>query len=531
MVTQDSRKWWALIAIAASVLVVGLDLTVLSLALPTLSRDLHASTSDLQWFSDAYSLVLAAAVLPAGLLGDRFGRKRVLLIALVLFGISSVGCAFATSSGELIAARAVLGLGASAIFPLSLSVLPVLFTPEERPKAIAIMASATFISFPIGPILGGWLLDNFWWGSVFLINTPVVVLALIAVTLLMPESRSERRPRVDLPGVAISGLGLTALTFGFIKAGENGWSNATALATIVAGLAVLAGFVGWERRVSERQGQPLVQLSLFSSAGFTWGTLLATLVSFALFGILFAMPLFFQDVRGLDALGSGLRLLPMIGGMVVGMVGGSRLQSVRQGPDGQSRPPLVSLKAAVTAGYAVMAAGLAVGTLTRATSGSGFSAAWFAVAGLGLGIAMPSAMNAAISALTAERSAAGTALITAMRQVGATIGVAVLGTIINDAYRNRLHLAGLPKAAASAVRAGIGAGVQVAHASGSTALLRMIRDAYVHGLGLMLWVCAGIAVASALLALFFLPRSVSGPGQTADVVVAADEVQRAELGR
>src|SRR5580700_2150802 len=215
MTENPARKWWALIAIASSVLVVGLDLTVLNLALPTIATDLHASTSDLQWISDAYSLVLAAAVLPAGLLGDRLGRKKVLLVALVLFGISSAACAYATSSGELIAARAVLGLGAAAILPLSLSILPVLFTADERPKAIAIMASATFLSFPVGPLLGGWLLDNFWWGSVFLINVPVVALALIAVAFLMPESRSSQRPRMDFVGVVIAGAGLTTLTYGF----------------------------------------------------------------------------------------------------------------------------------------------------------------------------------------------------------------------------------------------------------------------------------------------------------------------------
>ena len=202
MADNAARRWWALIAIAASVLVVGLDLTVLNLALPTIATGLHASTSDQQWILDAYSLVLAAAMLPAGLLGDRFGRKKVLLVALVLFGISSAVCAYAASVGELIAARAVLGIGAAAIFPLSLAVIPVLFAPEERQRAIALMASATFISFPIGPIVGGYLLDHFWWGSVFLINVPVVVLALVAVAVLLPESRSEQRPRIDVLGVA-----------------------------------------------------------------------------------------------------------------------------------------------------------------------------------------------------------------------------------------------------------------------------------------------------------------------------------------
>ncbi|HEX4059969.1 MAG TPA: DHA2 family efflux MFS transporter permease subunit [Streptosporangiaceae bacterium] len=531
MTSSDSRRWWALVAIAASVVVVGLDLTVLSLALPTLSRSLHASTGDLQWFSDAYSLVIAAVVLPAGLLGDRLGRKKVLLASLVLFGASSALCALSTSAGELIAARALLGLGAAAIMPLSLSVIPVLFTPDERPKAIAIMASATFVSFPIGPLLGGWLLDNFWWGSVFLINVPIVGLALIAVTALMPESRSQQRPRLDLPGVLISALGLTALTYGFIKAGTSGWGDTASLVTIATGVVVLAAFVAWERRVRARRGQPLVDLSLFSSAGFTWGTLLTTLISFALFGILFAMPLYFQDVRGLDALGSGVRLLPMIGGMVVGMIGGSRLQNPRKGPDGQLIPPPVSVKAMVTVGYSVMAAGLALGTFTHVTSGTGFAAAWFAVAGLGLGLAMPAAMNAAISALTAERSASGTALITAMRQVGATIGVAVLGTIINDAYRGGLHLTGLPTAAAGAVRASIGQAVQVAHATGSATLLGSVRLAYVHGLDIMLWVCAGIAVTSALLALLFLPRRVTGTVQDSPLGAADTGSQQAELSR
>jgi DHA2 family multidrug resistance protein-like MFS transporter len=530
----DSRRWWALIAIAASVVVVGLDLTVLSLALPTLARDLHASTSDLQWFSDAYTLVLAAAVLPAGLLGDRLGRKKVLLVALVLFGISSAACAYATSSGELIAARAVLGLGAAAILPLSLSILPVLFTADERPKAIAIMASATFLSFPVGPLLGGWLLDNFWWGSVFLINVPVVALALIAVAFLMPESRSSQRPRMDFVGVVIAGAGLTTLTYGFITAGQKGWGDATSMTTIAAGVVLLVAFVAWERRITSRGGQPLVDLSLFSSAGFTWGTILTALISFALFGILFAMPLFFQDVRGLNALGSGLRLLPMIGGMVIGMIGGSRLQSPRKGPDGAMLPPPVSVKALVTVGYLVMAAGLAIGTFTHTGSSTGFTVAWFAVTGLGLGIAMPAAMNAAIGALSAERSGSGTALITAMRQVGATIGMAVLGTVISDAYRNQLHLPGAPAVAASAVRSSIGAGVQVAHALGSASLLSMVRDAYVHGLDIMLWACAGIALASALLALAFLPRragaAAAAPVPAAGVAAAVDQAQQAELG-
>ena len=512
MADGSARKWWALVAIAASVLVVGLDLTVLTLALPTIAADLHASTSDLQWITAAYSLVLAAAMLPAGMLGDRLGRKKVLLAALVLFGAASAACAYAASTGELIAARAVLGVGAAAIFPLSLSVIPVLFAPEERQKAIALMASATFISFPIGPIVGGYLLDHFWWGSVFLINVPVVVLALVTVAILLPESRSEQRLSVDIVGVILSSAGLAGLTYGFIKAGQDGWTDTSALATIAAGAVVLALLVAWERWLTGRETsvRPLVELALFRSAGFTWGTILTTLVSFAMFGLFFAMPQYFQEVRGVNAMGSGLRLLPMIGGLVIGMIGSTRLASPRRAADGSEVAPWASAKVLVATGFAIMAGGLAVGATTKTGSGTEFAALWIAAAGLGLGLAMPQAMNAALSALSAERSGSGSALISAMRQVGATIGVAVLGTVLGSVYASHLDVTGLPAAAAATAKSSVVGGVAVAHATGSAALLDSVRTAFVQGMDAMLWVCGGIALASAILALIFLPRRPDG---------------------
>jgi MFS transporter, DHA2 family, multidrug resistance protein len=513
MSQKEARRWWALAALSLSVLVVALDLFVLSLALPTLSADLHASSSDLQWFVDSYSLVLAAVLLPAGLFGDRIGRKRILLVALGLFGLASLACAYSTSAGELIAARAVLGLAAAVILPMSLAVLPVLFTAHERPRAIAAVGGATFLGYPVGPILGGWLLDHFWWGSVFLINVPVVVIAIVAVSALMPESRGEGTVGVDIVGIGISSMGLALLTYGLIKAGDNGWGDRTAIATMTAGVVALAVFAAWERRVSNRAADskvlPLVDLKLFGSAGFTWGTVLATLVSFALFGLVFAMPQYFLDVRGLNSLGAGVRMLPMIAGLVVGLAIGQRLQTPRK-QAAVSKPP-VSPKILVTAGFTVMGAALAVGAGTTIASGTGFAATWFAVTGFGLGLAMPTAMNVALGALSTARSGAGSALITAMRQVGGTIGVAVLGTVLATIYQGRLHPTGLPAATTAALKSSVASGVATARAAGSSALLDAVRAAYVHGLDVMLWVCAGIAITSALLALAFLPRWSAEP--------------------
>jgi DHA2 family multidrug resistance protein-like MFS transporter len=585
MTGADRRRWWALAALAVSVLVVGLDLFVLNLALPTISGQLHASSGDLQWFVDAYSLVLAAALLPAGLLGDRLGRKRLLTIALALFGLASLACAYSTSSGELIAARATLGLAAAVILPLSLAVIPVLFTAGERPRAIAAVGGATFIGYPLGPILGGWLLDHFWWGSVFLINVPVVVIAMIAVTTLMPESRSDHRTlRVDLTGVLASSAGLCALTYGLINAGQDGWSNPTAVATMSAGVAALAVFVAWERRVSQRrsawaapeaaapaelsapgrrqqdtaarpasQALPLVDLALFRSRGFTWGTVLSTLVSFALFGLVFAAPQYFLDVRGFNSLGAGLRLLPMIGGLAIGLAAGQRLQTPRKparelgctpaanslvdsaetagaetaGAGATAGAPPVSAKIVIAAGFAIMAVALAAGASTSISSGTGFAAAWFSVTGLGLGLAMPTALNAALGALSPERSGSGSALITAMRQVGGTIGVAVLGTVLASVYRSHLQLTALSAAAAAAARSNVARGVAVAHAAGSAPLLESVRSAYVHGMDTMLWICAGIAVVSALLGLAFLPNRPAGP----DLAHPDDQLPGAQAGQ
>ena len=234
MVDSHNRRWLALFAMVPAALVVGIDATVLSLALPTLATDLHASTSELQWFVSAYMLVFAAAMLPAGLLADRYGRKRILLLALVVLAVGSLACAYSATSAQFMAARVLLALGAAMVVPAALGALPVLFTEEERPKAVAAIMAATMLGQPIGPLLGGWLLTTFWWGSVFIINVPVVLVALVAVAAFVPESRSERRPRFDLPGIALSSAGLALLIYGVIQAGENGWGDATAIAALLS---------------------------------------------------------------------------------------------------------------------------------------------------------------------------------------------------------------------------------------------------------------------------------------------------------
>ncbi len=495
MSMSGRRSWLSVGALALALVVVGLDVTVLNLALPTLAGTLKSSTTQLQWMIDSYSLVVAAMLLPAGLLGDRFGRKKMLVIALVLFGIASVACAYSGSAGMLIAARGALGLGAAFVFPLALSVLPVIFGEEERTRAVTILLGATVAAYPIGPILGGWLLTHFWWGSVFLINVPVVVLAVVAVAILMPESRSAERARFDAIGVAASSLGLALVTFGVIRAGEAGLSDPAALAILAAGVALLAAFVTWERKITSRgSGQPLVDLELFRSVRFTSGTVLATLVFFAMFGLLFTAPQYFQAVRGTDAVGAGLRLLPVIGGLLAGAGAADRLAS-RAGT-----------KTTVALGFAVLAAGLFLGGTTSLHSGDGFAIAWVAIVGVGLGLALPSTMDAALGSLSAERSGVGSALIQAVRQVGGTFGVAILGSVLNAAYRSRLAPGTAP-----IIRRSVSAAVAIANSIGSKALLNEARAAFVHGMDMMLLVCGVTVAAGVALTLIWLPSRAGVP--------------------
>jgi EmrB/QacA subfamily drug resistance transporter len=492
-------KWFALGAISLAAIAFSLDLTVLNLALPNISTALHASTSQLQWIVDSYALVLAALTLPAGLLGDRYGRKKFLLIALLLFGIASGVCAYSTSVGMLIAARVALGVGAAFILPLALSTVPVFFNNDERPKAIALLMGGVFLAYPLGPILGGFLLTHYWWGSVFLINVPIVLLALVVIAILLPESKSSVRHKIDVWGIVLSVLGLTGVTYGAIQAESKGWASMQVVFSLIAGAVLLALFVLWEKRKMQRKESPLVDLNLFRNAEFTWGTLLATLVTFCMFGLLFCLPQYLEDVQGKNALGAGYLLLPMVGGLVVGSVIATKV--VKK----------IGEKISVALGFAIIATGLIIGTGTALHATDTFIVLWVGIVGIGLGFAIPSAMNAALGALTPERSGVGSSLVTAIRQVGGTLGVAILGTLLGESYRSKLKLAGLPSQVTEAVRSSVTGGVNVAHKLVSTELLQNVRTAFVHGMAVLLWVCAGIAVVSVVLALIFLPNKHATP--------------------
>ena len=417
-----------------------------------------------------------------------------------------MACAYAPSSGALIVARAALGLAAAFVIPLSLSVLPVLFAKEERGRAVTVLVSMSMIALPLGPLLGGWLLTTYWWGSVFLINVPVVAVALVAVSLLLPESRSEKRLRFDPVGIASSSAGLALLVYGVIEAGQHGWGSSTALAFMVAGALVLTAFVLWERRARE----PLVDLTLFRSPSFTWGTILLTMVSFAMFGVMFAAPQYFQAILKADAFGSGLRLLPMIGGLIVGAVLADRLT------------PRLGIKVVVGFGFALLVGGLLLGATTRVTSGEGLAGAWIAIAGAGVGFSLPKAMDAALGALSPERSGVGSALLQAVRMVGGAFGAAILGSVMNSAYHSALHLNGLPAPIAAAVRDSVFGGLAVAQKAGSAALAEMVRGAFMHGIAVMLVACAGVALVGLVLTVVFLPSAAP--------VAAADETSSVPAG-
>lgn len=487
------RRWWTLAALVTCTIAVGLDLTVLNVALPTLAGALGATMAQLQWFVAAYSLVLAAALLPGGMLGDRAGRKRTMIGALAVFGAGSLACALATTPAAFIAARAVAGLGAAAVIPVSMSIVAVTFDGDERTRAVGIWTAGNFLSLPLGPILGGWLLTHYWWGWVFLLNLPVVVLAVLAIGLLLPESRGAAAPGLDWLGIAVSSAGLAMLVYGLIEAGQDGWGRAATLTPLAGGVVLLVAFTGWQHHLARRSPElPLVDLRLFGSPRFTWGTVLAGLATVGLVGALFAVPQYLQVVRGTDSMGSGLRLLPMILGLTAGAALAERLAR-RAGT-----------ATTVAAGFGLLAAGMLLGATTSTASGDRLLAGWMALAGLGTGLALAVTAAAALGELPSGHAGAGAGVMQAVQKLWTPLAVALLGGVLNATYRGQLDPVALPEPAAAAIRASAYAGVEMATRTGSTALLADVQDALVRGLDAALLAAAAVAVASGLLALLTL---------------------------
>ncbi|MER5474522.1 MFS transporter [Streptomyces sp. NPDC002685] len=529
------RRWPALAALTLSVLIVGLDGTIINVALPTLAGDLHADSAQLQWIGGGYLLALSVAMLPIGLLGDRYGHKRLLLSGIALFGLASLGGAFAGSPTTVIAARAVLGFGAAAIMPLSMAILPRLFSKEELPRAVAVWTAATALGMPVGPLVGGWLLDHFWWGSVFLFNVPVTVLALAAGLWLLPSDRkratADGKPALggesraahgkvrvaddragaavpfDGPGALLSALGITALVYGTILIPRDGWTDPIVLAALLASAALLTGFVFRERR----HPHPIVDLELFADRRFLWGTLIAVFVNFAVMGILFVVPQYLQVVLGHDSFATGIRVLPLIGGLMAAAAASEPLV------------PRLGARVVVPFGMAVLAGGVLLGATTDLSGGYGFTALWLSLTGLGFGLAVVPATSLVMGSLPDGDTGRGTSLLETVQQLGGVLGVAGLGSLLGYGYLARLRTDGLSASAADTARDSVSGAGEVARNLHDAGLAADAHAAFVHGMDLVLMACGVLSLLTAVLAARYLPSRSSRRPKVARV-----EPERAE---
>ena len=482
-----------------SVVVVGLDLTVLNIALPEISAALHASTGDLQWIVDAYSLTFAGVMLSAGVLGDRVGRRRLLLAGLAVFLAASVWCALSVSAGELIAARAAMGLGAGIVFPLALAVVAAAFGDAERPKAIGILTAAIAASLPLGPVLGGLLLQHFSWNSVFWINVPAVCLTLVAGAVLVPESRNPAALPLDVPGALLSAGAVTCLVWGVINGPERGWTAPSAWMLLAGSAVLLTAFAVREHRTAH----PLVDPAMFGDRRFSWGTAATVAVSVALFGIMFVVPQYLQSVLGDDPINAGLRLLPMMAGLLV--AGGAASLVARA----------AGTRLTVAAGLALLTAGLAVLSQVQLATGYAAVAAGLALCGLGIGLSIAVAMDAVMAAAGGDEAGAGAAVNSTLRQVGGAVAVAVLGSVLAASYTRGIQpaLATLPASDAAVARASITQAAQLAShlPSGGSALRAAAGTAFLHGKSIVMLSCAAVTVLAALASLRYLPgRAIPG---------------------
>ncbi len=495
------RRWLVLVVLCASVFVVVLDGTIVNVALPTLATELGASTSELQWIVDAYVLVFAGLLMAAGSLGDRFGRKGLMQIGLVLFAVFSALAAWSGSPGELIGWRAAMGIGAALMFPATLAILVNVFTaPRERATAIAVWAATAGLAVALGPVTGGFLLEHFWWGSVFMINVPVIAVALVAIARFVPTSRDPEIKRFDPLGTVLSIAGIGTLVWAVIEGPEHGWGSVTSVVAFGVAAALLAGFVAWERR----SDHPMLDVSVFADLRFTAGSLAVTFAFFALFGFVFVVTQYFQFVRGYGTLEAGVRTVPFA------------VFTASTAPLAARLAERIGTKAVVTGGLLSMAVGFAVATTTQVDTSYGIIVLTMFFLGAGLGLVQAPATEAIMGSLPPAKAGVGSAVNDTARELGGTLGVAIIGSVFSSIYAGRLGdaLAGtpVPSAAVEIAQQSVGAASVVAHDAGTTAgpqarelVQGAVDSAFVHGWHAGSWVSFGVVVAGALVAWRFLP--------------------------
>jgi EmrB/QacA subfamily drug resistance transporter len=507
--TGHPRRWAILGVLVVSLLVVVLDNTVLNVALRTLADPVHGlgtTQSELEWAINSYTLVFAGLLFSFGVLGDRFGRKRFLLVGLALFGLASLLSAYAQNPGQLIGARALMGIGGAAIMPVTLSIISNVFDPRERGKAIGVWSGAVGLAIAIGPILGGALLEHFWWGSVFLINVPVVIIGLVAVAVLVPESRNPRPGRIDIAGVLMSVVGLVGLTYGIIKGGENGFGNAEVLITGGGGLAVLAAFVWYESRVAF----PSLDVRLFKIPRFSAPIAAIGLTFFASMGVFFFSSFYLQLVRDYSPLQTGLLFLPFA------------IAQLIFAPRSHAMVQRFGAKAVTAIGLSLVSLSLVGFIFVDAETAVWFLLAVFFIQGVGMANIMAPATESIMSSLPREKAGVGSAVSNTIRQVASALGIAILGSILAAVYRGQIEptTAALPDGAREVANESISGAYGIASQAGpaGTNLISAANDAFMTA---MHWAAgAGAAV----LALGIVAALIWMPGRQA----GADHVQPVE---
>ncbi|HET7472175.1 MAG TPA: DHA2 family efflux MFS transporter permease subunit [Candidatus Limnocylindrales bacterium] len=492
--TVHARRWWILGVLILSLFAATLDNTILNVALPTLARELHATTSQLQWMVDSYVLVFAGLLLVAGALSDRHGRRLALLGGLAIFGVGSVVSAFVTTADQLILARAFMGLGAALTMPATLSIIANVFDETERPKAIAAWSAVSGLGIVVGPILGGWLVEHFAWNAIFLVNVPVVVLGIAAILAVVPESKAAAAPRLDPVGAILSVGGLVALVYGIIEVPAHGWGDPAIVVSLSAAVVLLGAFLVWERRVAE----PMLDIRLFRNPRFSAASLSVTLVFFSLMGVLFFLTQYLQGVLGLTALETGIRFVPL----ALGIVASAPVSAVLTNRFGA--------KVSTAFGLLVTAGSLGLLATVNVASGDLLIGSVLAIAGFGVGVAMTPSTDAIMGALPKEQAGVGSAVNDTTREIGGAIGVAILGSVLSAVYSGRMQdvSAALPTEVGAIVRDSIGGALAVAEGVGGAAgaaITVAARAAFVDGMAAASIIGMVVAIGGAVIALVWLP--------------------------